>query len=124
MSNPTTLQELAASLAASAEMAGARAENARPGTASMYEAGYRQALLDARATVLAMITADALKACTGAVEVTVTDTHVRGEVETAETCDVVEGCTNEVVDCLGGEFYTCAQHEEQAGDAYHTWRSI
>jgi len=55
MSNPTTLQELADSLAVSAEMAGARAESARPGTASMYEAGYRQALLDTRATVLAII---------------------------------------------------------------------
>ena len=46
MSNPTTLQELADSVAASA--------NRQP-VLNDYQAGYRQALLDTRATVLAMI---------------------------------------------------------------------
>jgi hypothetical protein len=58
MANPTNLQELADSLAVSAEMARIRgdeqwAKGEKPAAAS--ELGYRQALLDTRATVLAMI---------------------------------------------------------------------
>jgi len=55
MSDPTTLQELADSLAVSAEAATERARQYTGNAA--YHAGYREALLDTRATVLAMIAA-------------------------------------------------------------------
>jgi hypothetical protein len=53
MSNPRTLQELADSLAASARW---RAEG--QGLGGPYSAGYADALLDTRATVLAMIASE------------------------------------------------------------------
>ena len=52
MSNPTNLQELADSLARSAEF---QLLQAAEEGATNYRAGYREALLDTRATVLAMI---------------------------------------------------------------------
>jgi hypothetical protein len=60
MSNPTTLQELADSLAASADAARQRikalnADMGVYGSLATRETGYVQALLDTRATVLAMI---------------------------------------------------------------------
>lgn len=55
MSNPTNLQELADSLAASAEMAYQRISSVQLPVGSSYGIGYRDALLDTRATVLAMI---------------------------------------------------------------------
>lgn len=60
MTNPTTLQELADSLAVSATEAFNRVQRrnaAGQNYAAEYENGYRQALLDARATVLGMIDA-------------------------------------------------------------------
>ena len=54
MSNPTNLQELADSLAASAESAYQRILG-NLGLGAAYHNGYRDALLDTRATVLAMI---------------------------------------------------------------------
>lgn len=58
MSNPITLQELADNLAVQAESAYLRILNATSTNASSYGVGYRDALLDTRATVLAMIAAE------------------------------------------------------------------
>lgn len=37
-------------------------------------------------------------------------------------CDVVEGCPNPSVDCIGGEVYYCADHEALSGESYWEWR--
>ena len=42
--------------------------------------------------------------------------------EYAPPCDVVEGCPNPSVDCVGGEVWYCADHEDGAYDAYVEWQ--
>lgn len=45
------------------------------------------------------------------------------ETTTIPPCDVVEGCPNPSVDCIGGEVYYCAEHADQASDAYWAWQA-
>lgn len=46
--------------------------------------------------------------------------QVRQVMQTAQ-CDMF-GCKNEPVDCLGGEFYFCEEHRDDAPDAYEEWQ--
>jgi hypothetical protein len=37
-------------------------------------------------------------------------------------CDVVEGCPNPVVDCIGGEVWYCSDHETASADVFWEWQ--
>ena len=38
-------------------------------------------------------------------------------------CDVVDGCPNPSIDCIGGEVWYCVQHQDEAYDAWQAWRA-